>query len=320
MKTLLRVENLKRYFPIRGGILLRTKGHVYAVDDVTFHLNEGETLGLVGESGCGKSTVARTILRLIEPTAGRIYFNGTDITEVPVKKMRALRKEMQLIFQDPYASLNPRMKVDQIIGDPMDIHKVAQGSEKRDRIAYLLESVGLKPDQKDRYPREFSGGQRQRIGIARALASKPKVIIGDEPVSALDVSIQAQIINLLEDLQVQFDLSYIMISHDLTVIEHICDRIAVMYLGRIVETASYDLLYERPLHPYTEALLSAVTVPDPDYNKKRIILKGDVPSPINPPPGCHFHTRCMYKQDVCEQQEPKLKQVDKGQWVACHLR
>jgi len=299
---------------------LRTRGYVYAVDDVTFSLNEGETLGLVGESGCGKSTVARTILRLIEPTAGKIYFNSEDITEITLKEMRALRKDMQLIFQDPYASLNPRMKVGQIIGDPMDIHKVAQGDEKRDRIAYLLESVGLKADQKDRYPREFSGGQRQRIGIARALASEPKVIIGDEPVSALDVSIQAQIINLLEDLQAKFDLSYIMISHDLTVIEHICDRIAVMYLGRIVETASYDILYNRPLHPYTEALLSAVTVPDPDYDKKRIILKGDVPSPINPPPGCHFHTRCMYRQDICEQEEPGLKQVGNGQWVACHLR
>ncbi|UCE53009.1 MAG: dipeptide ABC transporter ATP-binding protein [Desulfobacterales bacterium] len=320
MKELLRVENLKRYFAIRGGILLRTKGYVYAVDDVTFSLNEGETLGLVGESGCGKSTVARTILRLIEPTAGKIYFNSEDITEITLKEMRALRKDMQLIFQDPYASLNPRMKVGQIIGDPMDIHKVAQGDEKRDRIAYLLKSVGLKPDQQDRYPREFSGGQRQRIGIARALASQPKVIIGDEPVSALDVSIQAQIINLLEDLQAKFDLSYIMISHDLTVIEHICDRIAVMYLGRIVETAAYDILYNRPQHPYTEALLSAVTVPDPDYDKKRIILKGDVPSPINPPTGCHFHTRCMYKQDICEKQEPRLKYVDENQWVACHLR
>jgi oligopeptide/dipeptide ABC transporter ATP-binding protein len=302
MKELLRIENLKRYFAIRGGILLRNKGYVYAVDDVTFSLNEGETLGLVGESGCGKSTVARTILRLIEPTAGKIYFNDRDITGIPLKEMRVLRKDIQIIFQDPYASLNPRMKVRQIIGDPMDIHKVARGEAKRDRIAYLLE------------------GQRQRIGIARALAPQPKIIIGDEPVSALDVSIQAQIINLLEDLQSRFDLSYIMISHDLTVIEHICDRIAVMYLGRIAETAPYDTLYDRPLHPYTEALLSAVTVPDPDYDKKRIILKGDVPSPINPPPGCHFHTRCMYKKDICEKEEPVLKQAGEGQWVACHLR
>ena len=320
MKELMRVENLKRYFTIKGGILLRTKGYVYAVDDVSFSLNEGETLGLVGESGCGKSTVARTILRLIEPTAGKIYFNVRDITGIPLKEMRALRKDIQIIFQDPYASLNPRMKVGQIIGDPMDIHKIASGNAKRERIAYLLESVGLKPEHQDRYPREFSGGQRQRIGIARALAPEPKIIIGDEPVSALDVSIQAQIINLLEDLQSQFDLSYIMISHDLTVIEHICDRIAVMYLGRIVETAPYDILYSRPLHPYTEALLSAVTVPDPDYDKKRIILNGDVPSPIHPPPGCHFHTRCRYKMEICDKEAPQLKTVGEDQWVACHLR
>jgi len=300
--------------------MLRTKGYVYAVDDVTFNLKEGETFGLVGESGCGKSTVARTILRLIEPTAGKIYFNGRDITGIPLKEMRALRKDMQMIFQDPYASLNPRMKVGQIIGDPMDIHKIAQGDEKRDRIAYLLEKVGLKPEHQNLYPREFSGGQRQRIAIARALAPQPKMLIGDEPVSALDVSIQAQIINLLEDLQSKFDLSFILISHDLTVIEHICDRIAVMYLGRIVETAPYDMLYNRPQHPYTEALLSAVTVPDPDYHKKRVILKGDVPSPINPPSGCHFHTRCIYKKDVCEQEQPKLKEVSEDQWVACHLR
>ena len=320
MSELLRIENLKRYFAIRGGVLLRIKGYVYAVDDVSFSLKEGETLGLVGESGCGKSTVARTILRLIEPTAGKIYFNSRDITGIPQREMRALRKDIQIIFQDPYASLNPRMKVGQIIGDPMDIHKIARGEAKRDRIAYLLESVGLKPEHQDRYPREFSGGQRQRIGIARALAPQPKIIIGDEPVSALDVSIQAQIINLLEDLQARFDLSYIMISHDLTVIEYICDRIAVMYLGRIVETAPYDTLYNRPLHPYTEALLSAVTVPDPDYDKKRIILKGDVPSPINPPPGCHFHTRCRYKMEICDKESPALKPMDDEQWVACHLR
>jgi oligopeptide transport system ATP-binding protein len=320
MTDFLRVENLKRYFAIRGGILLRTKGYVYAVDDVTFRLKKGETLGLVGESGCGKSTVARTIMRLIEPTAGKIYFDGRDITDLPLHEIRALRKDMQMIFQDPYASLNPRMKVGRIIGDPMDIHKVAHGSQKSDRVAYLLECVGLKPEHKDRYPREFSGGQRQRIGIARALATEPKVIIGDEPVSALDVSIQAQIINLLEDLQAQFDLSYIMISHDLTVIEHICDRIAVMYLGRLVESAPFDVLYNRPLHPYTEALLSAVTVPDPDYHKKRIILKGDVPSPINPPAGCRFHTRCKHKMDICDEQEPVLKKVGGDHWVACHLR
>jgi peptide/nickel transport system ATP-binding protein len=320
MPDLLHVENLKRYFAIRGGILLRAKGYVYAVDDVSFSLRKGETLGLVGESGCGKSTVARTIMRLIEPTAGRIFFDGEDICARSIQGMRALRKDMQMIFQDPYASLNPRMTVGEIIGDPIDIHRVAQGHERRERIAYLLESVGLKPEHMDRYPREFSGGQRQRIGIARSLAPEPKLIIADEPVSALDVSIQAQIINLLEDLQEQFDLSYIMISHDLTIIEHMCDSIAVMYLGRIVETAPYDLLYNRPLHPYTEALLSAVTVPDPDHSKKRIILAGDVPSPINPPAGCRFHTRCPYKMDQCAQVEPQLKQIDGGQSVACHLR
>ncbi|MFH2131344.1 MAG: dipeptide ABC transporter ATP-binding protein [bacterium] len=320
MTEILSVEHLKSYFPIRGGIMLRTTGYVYAVDDVTFGLEKGETLGLVGESGCGKSTIARTIMRLIEPTAGKIYFDGNDITHLPLKKMRALRKHMQMIFQDPYASLNPRMKVGQIIGDPMAIHNVASGSEKQDRIAYLLEKVGLKPEHRDRYPKEFSGGQRQRIGIARALASEPVVIIADEPVSALDVSIQAQIINLLEDLQEQFDLSYIIISHDLTVIEHICDRVAVMYLGRIVEMAPYDVLYTRPLHPYTEALLSAVTVADPDHRKKRIILKGDVPSPINPPSGCRFHTRCQYKTDICEREEPEFKAAGNNQWVSCHLR
>lgn len=310
---------MKRYFSIRGGLLLRTKEYVRAVDDVSLRVNEGETLGLVGESGCGKSTLARTILRLIEPTSGEIYFGGKKITKVSVKEMRALRKHMQMIFQDPNASLNPRMKVEQIIGDPMAIHHIFEGKEKAKRIDYLLESVGLGSEHRDRYPKEFSGGQRQRIGIARALATDPRLIICDEPVSALDVSIQAQIINLLQKLQATFYLAYIMISHDLTVIEHMCDRIAVMYLGCIVESAPYNLLYSQPLHPYTEALLSAVTVPDPDHTKKRILLKGDVPSPINPPSGCRFHTRCGYKKSICEKEEPILKKAGKNQWVACHL-
>ena len=320
MQQLLVVRNLKKHFTLRSGILLRPGGIVYAVDGVSFDLREGETLGIVGESGCGKSTVARTILRLLEPTAGQIHFDGRDVGGLDQRQIRALRKDMQMIFQDPYASLNPRMTVGRIIGDPIDIHGLAAGSAKQDRIAYLLESVGLKPGQRDRYPREFSGGQRQRIGIARALATEPRMIIADEPVSALDVSIQAQILNLLEDLKAKFNLSVIMISHDLTVIEHMCDRIAVMYLGKIVETAPYHRLYAHPLHPYTEALLSAVAVADPKAKKKRIILTGDVPSPINPPRGCHFHTRCVYKQNVCEQIAPELKPAGNDQYVACHLR
>ncbi len=320
MAEILKVNHLKKYFPLRGGLLLKTQGYVYAVDDVDFNVQRGETLGLVGESGCGKSTVARAILRLIEPTAGQIYFEGRDICQLNPIHMRALRREMQIIFQDPYASLNPRMTVGEIIGDPIDIHGIARGEEKRERLAYLLESVGLQPEHMGRYPHEFSGGQRQRIGIARALASQPKLVIGDEPVSALDVSIRAQIINLLEDLQKKFDLSYIIISHDLAVIEHICDRIVVMYLGKIVETAHYKDLYTNPLHPYTEALLSAVPVPDPAVKRKRIILKGDVPSPILPPSGCHFHPRCLYAKEECARVAPALKEAGRDRFVACHLR
>lgn len=317
---LLAVKHLKKHFPIKGGVFSKTIGYVYAVDDINFTLEKGETLGLVGESGCGKSTTGRTILRLIEPTDGTIYFEGQDITNLDKGAMRALRREMQIIFQDPYASLNPRMTVGSIIGEPLEIHKIAKGSEKEERVASLLQKVGLRAEDMRKYPHEFSGGQRQRIGIARALALNPKLIVCDEPVSALDVSIQAQVINLLEDLQAEFGLSYLFIAHNLNVVEHISNRVAVMYLGQIVELASDQELYKNPQHPYTEALLSAVPIPDPTVRKKRIILEGDVPSPINPPTGCHFHTRCMYKEKICEEVEPEFKDIGGGHWVACHFR
>lgn len=319
-ETLLEVTNLKKHFPIKGGVFSRTIGFVYAVDDVSFTVNKGETLGLVGESGCGKSTTGRTILRLIEPTDGKIHFEGQDITALDKNAMRSLRREMQIIFQDPYASLNPRMTVGSIIGEPLEIHKIAKGSEKTERVASLLQKVGLRAEDMRKYPHEFSGGQRQRIGIARALALNPKLIVCDEPVSALDVSIQAQVINLLEDLQEEFGLSYLFIAHNLNVVEHISNRVAVMYLGQIVELASDADLYNNPQHPYTEALLSAVPIPDPTVSKKRIILEGDVPSPIDPPSGCHFHTRCMYKEKICEEEAPEFKHIGGGHWVACHFR
>jgi len=318
--SLLEVKHLKKYFPIKGGVFSKTIGYVYAVDDVNFTLAKGETLGLVGESGCGKSTTGRAILRLIEPTDGELHFEGEDITKLEKSAMRALRREMQIIFQDPYASLKPRMTVGSIIGEPLEIHKIAKGSEKEERVASLLQKVGLRAEDMRKYPHEFSGGQRQRIGIARALALNPKLIVCDEPVSALDVSIQAQVINLLEDLQAEFSLSYLFIAHNLNVVEHISDRVAVMYLGQIVELASDEELYKNPQHPYTEALLSAVPIPDPTIKKKRIILEGDVPSPINPPKGCHFHTRCMYKEKICEEVEPEFKDIGGGHWVACHFR
>ena len=319
MESLLSVEDLEVHFPIKKGLLSRTAGYVYAVDGVSITLEKGETLGIVGESGCGKTTTGLAVLRLIEPTAGTVRFGDTDITTLNKSELRTLKKEIQMIFQDPYSSLNPRMTVNNILKDPMEIHGMYPGTERKDRIAYLLEKVGLRPEQGRRYPHEFSGGQRQRIGIARALALNPQVIIGDEPVSALDVSIQAQIINLLIDLQQEFHLSYIIIAHDLAVVEHICDRIAVMYLGKVVETSAYHNVYTDPKHPYTQALLSAIPVADPRVKKERMILKGDVPSPINPPSGCAFHPRCPHRMDVCDKEAPKLKNIGDNHEVACYL-
>jgi oligopeptide transport system ATP-binding protein len=319
---LLQVKNLVKQFPIRGGVLQREVARVHAVDGVSFDLAAGETLGVVGESGCGKSTTGRCILRLIEPTAGEVIFNGQNVTTADKDALRALARDMQIIFQDPYASLNPRMTVAAIIGEALTIHKLTPTREAYEaRIVELLETVGLSADHMRRYPHEFSGGQRQRIGIARALAVKPKLLVCDEAVSALDVSIQAQVINLLEDLQEQFGLTYMFIAHDLSVVEHISDRVAVMYLGRIVEIASSKDLYTTPRHPYTEALLSAVPIPDPQIKRSRIRLQGDVPSPIKPPPGCHFHTRCPIAQKgLCDVQRPELKTVGEGHQVSCHLR
>ncbi len=319
--ALLRIKNLKKYFPIRGGLFSREVARVHAVDDVSFDLQKGETLGLVGESGCGKSTTGRCILRLIEPTAGEVWFEDKNVTTLDKRSLRHLRRDMQIIFQDPYASLNPRMTVGSIIGEALVIHKLAKTKrEREERVVHLLETVGLNSDHLRRYPHEFSGGQRQRIGIARALAVSPKLIVADEPVSALDVSIQAQVINLLEDLQKQFNLTYLFIAHDLSVVEHISTRVAVMYLGKIVEIAPGKELYNNPKHPYTEALLSAVPIPDPAVKRKRIILEGDVPSPIKPPSGCRFHTRCAIRVPSCSENEQVLKEISRGHWVACQVR
>lgn len=317
----LSVKDLKMYFPIRRGVFQHTVGYVKAVDGVSFDVYQGETLGLVGESGCGKTTTGRAIIQLYEPTAGEVHFMGHDLTTTKKEELRHLRKNIQMIFQDPYASLNPRMTIAQIIGEPLTVHAMVPKDKVRDRVKELLQLVMLNPAFIDRYPHEFSGGQRQRVGIARALALEPDLIICDEPISALDVSVQAQVINLLEELQDQFNLSYLFIAHDLSMVKHISDRIAVMYLGVIMELATSKELFKNPLHPYTKALMSAVPIPDPavEENRQRIILEGDVPSPVNPPSGCRFRTRCPLAEEICAQEQPEWREISKGHFVACHM-
>ncbi len=321
---LLEVNNLKKHFPIQRGFFRKTVGHVKAVDGVSFFIKKGETFGLVGESGCGKTTTGRCILRLIEPTSGEIVFHDENAGPLHIEKlskdqMRELRRNLQIVFQDPYSSLNPRLTLKHIVGEPLVVNKMAKGDELADRVAGLLRAVGMRPELMDRYPHAFSGGQRQRIGIARALALNPKLIVCDEPVSALDVSVQAQVLNLLEDLQRDFDLTYLFIAHNLSVIKHISDRVAVMYVGKLVEMAETEDLYTYPKHPYTEALMSAVPKADPRARSKRIVLAGEVANPANPPPGCYFHPRCRYAQEICSQEEPALQDVGNIHWVACHF-
>lgn len=315
---ILKVENLKKYFPIKGGFFGKTVSNVRAVDDVSLEIKRGETLGIVGESGCGKSTTGRTILQLLKPTSGNVYFNGQKINKMNKSQLRSIRPKMQLIFQDPYSSLNPRMTVGQIIGEALLDHGMVKKEEMRSRVLEVMDMCGLAEYQIDRFPHEFSGGQRQRIGIARALALNPEFIVADEPVSALDVSIQAQIINLLAKLQKEKGFTYMFISHDLSVVEHICDRVGVMYLGSMVELADKDELFENPLHPYTKALLSAIPIPDPTAKRNRIILIGDIPSPANPPSGCKFHTRCPYATEICSKENPEYRELEKNHFVACH--
>lgn len=316
---LLDVRNLKTYYPVLGGILRRRVGWVKAVDDVSFAIRRGETLGLVGESGCGKTTVGRSIIRLLKPLEGQVVFEGQDILKLPRDEMKTVRKDLQIIFQDPYGSLNPRMPVGDIIGEGLLVHGMKNKQEREEVVQYFLSVVGLRKEYVRRYPHEFSGGQRQRIGIARALALRPKFVVGDEPVSALDVSIQSQVLNLLKDLQQEFGLTYLFIAHDLSVVEYISDRVGVMYLGKLVELANADELYANPRMPYTQALLSAIPVPDPSVKKQRIVLQGDVPSPINPPSGCPFRTRCWLAQSICAEQTPPLREVNPGHWAACHF-